>query len=46
MSEVKEAFKAEEKPLMEKYGVNATINLETGVVTEKPEETPDLKITK
>ena len=46
MSEVKEAFKAEEKPLMEKYGVNATINLETGVVTEKPEETPDLKINK
>ena len=31
---------------MEKYGKNSTINLETGEVTEKPEETPELKITK
>ena len=47
ISQIRESFKAEEGPLMEKYGKNATINLETGEVTEKPkEETPDLKITK
>tara|TARA_R110000851_G_scaffold36314_6_gene94889 strand:- start:9367 stop:9636 length:270 start_codon:yes stop_codon:yes gene_type:complete len=43
---IREAFKNEEGPLMEKYGKNSTINLETGEVTEKPEETPELKITK
>jgi hypothetical protein len=47
IEEIREAFKKEEGPLMKKYGENATINLETGDVTEKPEEeTPELKITK
>lgn len=46
IKEVRDKFSNEEGPLMEKYGKNATINLETGEVTEKPEETPDLKITK
>jgi hypothetical protein len=43
--EVRGAFAAEEGPLMEKYGKNATINLETGDVTEKEEETK-LEVTK
>ena len=38
IEEVRENFKNEEGPLMEKYGKNATINLETGEVTEKPKE--------
>ena len=47
IKEVREKFSKEEGPLMEKYGKNATINLETGEVTEKPsEESTDLKITK
>lgn len=47
VAEIRESFKAEEGPLMDKYGKNATINLETGIVTDKPEEgTSDLKITK
>ena len=44
--EIRKSFSEQEGPLMEKYGKNATINLETGAVTEKPaQETPDLKIT-
>ena len=44
---VRDSFKNEETPLMEKYGKNATINLETGDVTEKPEESESkLEITK
>tara|TARA_R110000751_G_scaffold69810_7_gene141647 strand:- start:12633 stop:12905 length:273 start_codon:yes stop_codon:yes gene_type:complete len=47
IASIREAFKTQEGPLMEKYGKNATINLETGEVTHKPaEETPDLKISK
>ena len=33
--EIRKSFAAEEVPLMEKYGKNATINLETGDVTDK-----------
>jgi len=46
IADIRQSFKEEEGPLMEKYGKNATINLETGEVSEKPAETPDLKITK
>tara|TARA_R110000803_G_scaffold65811_1_gene127061 strand:+ start:44 stop:316 length:273 start_codon:yes stop_codon:yes gene_type:complete len=47
IEEVRENFKNEEVPLMEKYGKNATINLETGEVTEKPKESESkLEITK
>ena len=43
----KPKFAAEEVKLMEKYGKNATINLETGEVTDAPEEeAADLKIEK
>jgi len=47
VAEVKEKFQKEEITLMEKYGKNATINLETGDVTDAPkEEAADLKIEK
>jgi len=47
VAEVKEKFQKEEITLMEKYGKNATINLETGDVTDAPkEEVADLKIEK
>ena len=47
VAEVKEKFQKEEVSLMEKYGKNATINLETGEVTDAPkEEVADLKIEK
>tara|TARA_R110000796_G_scaffold23316_1_gene66898 strand:+ start:1269 stop:1526 length:258 start_codon:yes stop_codon:yes gene_type:complete len=37
LSEVQKDFKKQEKVLAEKYGENATINLQTGEVTQ-PEE--------
>jgi hypothetical protein len=47
IAEVKERFQKEEINLMEKYGKNATINLETGEVTDAPkEEAADLKVEK
>jgi hypothetical protein len=47
VAEVKGKFQKEEITLMEKYGKNATINLETGDVTDAPiEEAADLKIEK
>ncbi len=47
ITEVKGKFQKEEITLMEKYGKNATINLETGDVTDAPkEEVADLKIEK
>ncbi len=47
VAECKGKFAAEEVKLMEKYGKNATINLETGEVTDAPEEeAADLKIEK
>jgi len=47
VAECKGKFAAEEVKLMEKYGKNATINLETGDVTDAPEEeAADLKIEK
>jgi len=46
IEDIRDKFKAEEGPLMEKYGKNATINLETGEVSEKPAEAADLKVTK
>jgi hypothetical protein len=47
VEEVKAKFQKEEVSLMQKYGDNATINLETGEVTDAPkEEAADLKIEK
>ena len=47
IAEVKERFQKEEINLMEKYGKNATINLETGEVNDAPkEEAADLKVEK
>ena len=47
IAEVKERLQKEEINLMEKYGKNATINLETGEVTDAPkEEAADLKVEK
>tara|TARA_R110002012_G_scaffold16404_5_gene63447 strand:- start:14717 stop:14989 length:273 start_codon:yes stop_codon:yes gene_type:complete len=47
IDEIRTAFSNEEKPLMDKYGENSTIDLQTGVVTQKPkEEEADLKIAK
>tara|TARA_R110002012_G_scaffold279242_5_gene467218 strand:- start:13232 stop:13492 length:261 start_codon:yes stop_codon:yes gene_type:complete len=42
VSMIKDKFGAEEGVLMEKYGKDVTINLETGEITEK-EEAPELK---
>jgi|TARA_R110000787_G_scaffold286388_1_gene404582 hypothetical protein len=42
---VKEKFQSQEKMLMEKYGADVTINLETGEVTDK-EVAPLTKVEK
>ena len=47
IAEVKEKFQKEEVSLMDKYGKNATIDLQTGEVSDAPaEESTDLKIEK
>ena len=47
VADVKQKFAAQEVTLMEKYGKNATINLETGEVTEPEADKPtELKIEK
>tara|TARA_R100000742_G_C4246130_1_gene65050 strand:+ start:338 stop:595 length:258 start_codon:yes stop_codon:yes gene_type:complete len=37
VSEIREKFSGQEKVLMEKYGDDVTINLETGEITDKEE---------
>lgn len=46
VADVKKKFADQEISLMEKYGKNATINLETGEVKEPEEEAADLKVEK
>ena len=45
IEEVKDEYALVEQELMETYGSDAAINLETGEVTEKP-EAPEMKVEK
>jgi len=45
IDEVKAEYALVEKELMETYGSDAVINVETGEVTEKP-EAPEMKVEK
>ncbi len=43
VNELREKFADQEKYLMENYGKDVTINLETGEITKKEEESSELK---